>query len=60
VSGRAFGGSPNGRVRSNMPVMDPAVASKLPGIRGRSQLSSTKRVIDDWSVSVWSTSLPAE
>jgi hypothetical protein len=33
------------------------MASKLPLIRGSDQLSSTNRVIEDWSVRGWSTAL---
>ena len=38
-------------------VRVPAVASNDPAMRGRPQLSSMNRMIDDWSVSVWSTKL---
>jgi hypothetical protein len=43
--------------KSNIPSRLPATASKLPGMRGSPQLSSTNRVIEDWPVSVWSTAL---
>src|SRR5665213_516795 len=42
--------------KSNMPFNVPAIASVDPlPIRPRSQLSSIKRVIEDWSVTRWST-----
>lgn len=43
--------------KSNIAFRLPATASMLPGMRGRPQLSSTNRMIEDWSVSVWSTAL---
>ena len=56
VSGSRKSFPASGRSKSNRPRSEPATSSnERSPIRPSSQLSSTKRRIDDWSVSVWST-----